>query len=104
MRTMPLSFKPEVFDRIVNGEKIYEHRRVFPDEPIEAYIYISRLVQAIAGIVYLGNKVYIKEWKNKYSFDNDAVKRIDKYLEQHKVVMEIQKFQNTTQILQSYKK
>lgn len=62
MRTMLLSLKPEVFQNVQSGKKIYEHRRVFPDEPIKAYIYISRPIQALAGIMYLGNKVNIEDW------------------------------------------
>lgn len=98
MRTMLLSLKPEVFENVRTGKKIYEHRRVFPNEDVKAYIYISRPVQALAGIMYLGNKVSLCEWREKYSFDADTVKRIDSYMEHHKVAMEIQKFQNTTKI------
>lgn len=98
MRTMLLSLKPEVFQNVKSGTKIYEHRRVFPDEPIKAYIYISRPIQALAGIMYLGNKTNIEDWKEKYKDDADAQKRIDEYLKYFKVVMEIQKFQNTSSI------
>ena len=34
MRTMLLSFKADVYKRVLSGEKIYEHRKVFPNEPI----------------------------------------------------------------------
>lgn len=98
MRTMLLSLKPEVFQNVKSGTKIYEHRRVFPDELIKAYIYISRPIQALAGIMYLGNKTNIEDWKEKYKDDADAQKRIDEYLKHFKVVMEIQKFQNTSSI------
>lgn len=98
MRTLLLSLKPEVFQTVLSGEKIYEHRRVFPDGPVKAYIYISRPVQALAGILYLGNKVNIIYWKEKYKDDMDAQVRIDEYLKHYKVAMEIQKFQNTTSI------
>lgn len=98
MRTMLLSLKPEVFQNVKSGTKIYEHRRVFPDEPIKAYIYISRPIQTLAGIMYLGNKTNIEDWKEKYKDDADAQKRIDEYLKHFKVVMEIQKFQNTSSI------
>lgn len=98
MRTLLLSLKPEVFQTVLSGEKIYEHRRVFPDGPVKAYIYISCPVQALTGILYLGNKVNIIDWKEKYKDDMDTQVRIDKYLKHHKVAMEIQKFQNTTSI------
>lgn len=98
MRTILLSFKPNVFNKICLGEKIYEHRKVFPNEPIEAYIYISKPVQAIKGILYLDNKTELKDWKERYKNDIDAINRINKYLENYEVVMEIQKFQNTSKI------
>ena len=31
MRTMLMSFKPSVYENILNGTKIFEHRRSFPD-------------------------------------------------------------------------
>lgn len=83
---------------MLSREKIYEHRRFFPNEPVTAYIYISRPVQALAGILYLDNKVNIEDWKEKYLYDPATLKRIDKYLKHHIVAMEIKKFQNTTQI------
>ena len=98
VRTLLLSLKPEVFETVLLGEKIYEHRRFFPNEPVTAYICISRPVQALAGILYLYNKVNIEDWKEKYAYAPEAVIRVDKYLAHHKVAMEIRKFQNTTQI------
>lgn len=98
MRTMLLSLKPEVFQNVQSGKKIYEHRRVFPDEPIKAYIYISRPNQALSGIMYLRNKINIEDWKEKYKEDVEAQIRIENYLQHHKVAMEIHKFQNTSSI------
>lgn len=98
MRTLLLSLKPEVFNSVLTGEKIYEHRKVLPEGPIKAYVYVSRPVQAIMGILYLDNKVQIETWKTKYKYDLVAIKRIDKYLEKYKVVMEIRKFENTNSI------
>lgn len=98
MKTILLSLKPGVFQNVRSGKKIYEHRRVFPNEPVKAYIYISRPIQALSGIMYLGNKVYIEEWKEKYKEDADVQIRIEDYLKHHKVAMEIQRFQNTSLI------
>ncbi len=98
MRTMLLSFRADVFQRVLSGEKIYEHRKVFPDEPIEAYLYVSTPVKAIKGIMHLNNKTSLEIWKQQYSYDKDAVKRIDDYLLLHKYAMEISDFQNTTEI------
>lgn len=50
---MLLSFKADVFERVKSGEKIYEHRRVFPDEPVKAYLYVSTPVKSIVGIMRL---------------------------------------------------
>lgn len=91
MKTILLSLKPEVFQNVQSGKKIYEHRRVFPNESVKAYIYISRPIQALAGIMYLGNKVYIEEWKEKYKEDIDVQSGIENYLKHHKVAMEIQR-------------
>ena len=44
MRTMLLSFKADVYKRVITEEKIYEHRKVFPDEPVLAYLYVSDVV------------------------------------------------------------
>ena len=98
MRRMLLSLKPKVFQNVLSGEKIFEHRKVFPDEPVIAYIYVSRPVQALTGVMYLGNKKEIAEWKETYKEDCAALERIDEYLKHYKVVMEIQKFQNTSSI------
>ena len=98
MRTMLLSFKADVYKRVITGEKIYEHRKVFPDEPVLAYLYVSAPVKAIVGMMRLENKTRIERWKIKYSDDLDAVSRIDAYLEHHKYAMEITEFQETNSI------
>ena len=66
MRTMLLSFKADVFERVKSGEKIYEHRRVFPDESVKAYLYISTPVKAIVGIMRLDNRVQIDMTRQRY--------------------------------------
>ena len=98
MRTMLLSFKADVFERVKSGEKIYQHRRVFPDESVKAYLYISTPVKAIVGIMRLDNRVQIESWKKKYSYDEATLSRIDNYLSKHTVAMEITEFQMTNAI------
>lgn len=98
MRTMLLSFKPNVYDRLVSGKKIYEHRRTFPNEPIKAYLYISRPIQAITGILYLDNRIALDSWKEKYSEDIEAVARIEKFMGKNKYAMEIKCFKETNYI------
>lgn len=98
MRTMLLSLRPEVYENVVEGKKIFEHRKTFPDEPIKAYIYISRPIQAIAGVMYLDNKISLDDWKIKYSYDSSAVQRITEYQTRNRFAMQIVKFQDTTKI------
>lgn len=98
MRKMLLSFKPEVYEKIKSGKKIFEHRRNFPDEPIMAYMYVSAPVKAITGIVYLGKRHLLSDWREEFCDDKDAVARIDKYQESYRYAMEIDEFQETTEI------
>lgn len=98
MRTMLLSFKADVYDRVVSGEKIYEHRKVFPNDPIEAYLYVSAPKKVITGIMHLSNKDEIENWKTLYSYDKAALVRIEEYLKHHKYAMQINDFQPTTEI------
>lgn len=98
MRTMLLSFKADVYKRVISGDKIYEHRKVFPNEPIKAYLYVSNPVKAITGVMYLNNRIEIERWKDIYSYDKVAMERIDDYLEHHKYAMQIIKFEETNDI------
>ncbi len=98
MRTMLLSFKADVFQRLISGEKIYEHRKVFPEEPVLAYLYVSDPIKAIKGIMLLSNRTLIEDWKEKYAFDLKAQHRIREYLKSNRYAMEINYFQNTNEI------
>ena len=57
MRTMVMSFKPDVYERIACGQKIFEHRRTFPDETIKVYMYVSKPICAVMGILLLGKLI-----------------------------------------------
>lgn len=98
MRNMLLSLRPDVYEDIRSGRKIYEYRKVFPDELIKAYIYVSRPVQALEGYMILGNKTSLLYWRGKYSYDQEAQERINQYLKRYKYAMEIQEFQATIRI------
>ncbi|MBR6697675.1 MAG: hypothetical protein IKL73_05330 [Lachnospiraceae bacterium] len=98
MRTMLLSLKPDIYNQIATGKKIFEHRKVFPDEPIKAYIYISRPVQAIAGVMILENKTPLEYWKNLFSFDKEAILRITDFMSRNKYAIQIKQFQDTNRI------
>jgi len=88
VRKMLLSFKPEVYEKIKSGKKKFEHRRNFPDEPIKA----------IKGIVYLGKRHLLSDWREEFKNDKAAVVRIEKYQELYRYAMEINEFQETTEI------
>ena len=75
---MLLSFKPEVYEKIKSGKKKFEHRRNFPDEPIMAYMYVSAPIKAIKGIVYLGKRHLLSDWREEFKNDKAAVVRIEK--------------------------
>ena len=89
---MLLSLGEDVYKKVLSGEKIYEHRKVFPDEHIKAYIYVSSPMKSICGIMYLSNKTSLLEWREKFKDDPKCIKRIDEYLPKHKFAMEINKF------------
>lgn len=100
MKKMLLSFRPDVYEKIKSGQKIFEHRRNFPDEPIMAYMYISAPVKAIRGIVYLGKRHCLSDWLEDYKEDSNAITRIKEYMEtyHYRYAMEIDGFQETSQI------
>ena len=97
---MLLSFRPDVYEKIKSGVKIFEHRRNFPDEPIMAYMYVSSPVKAITGVVYLGKRHCLSDWLEYYKEDSIAVTRIKEYMEtyHYRYAMEIDSFQETSQI------
>ena len=98
MRRMLLSFKPEVYEKIKSGKKKFEHRRNFPDEPIMAYMYVSAPIKAIKGIVYLRKRHLLSDWREEFKNDKEAIVRIEKYQELYRYAMEINEFQETTEI------
>lgn len=86
MRTMLLSFKPEWYNRIKEGSKIFEYRRTFPDEEILAYMYVSNPMKMIVGKIHLGRKIDINTWKEEYKEDAQVCERIDDFLTRHTYV------------------
>ena len=98
MRKMILSFKPNVYDKIYKGIKIFEHRRNFPNESIMAYMYVSKQVRAITGIVILNKRHKLIDWENEFNDDKEALKRIYEYEKSYRYAMEISEFQETNRI------
>lgn len=95
MKTMLLSFKPEWFEKIKNGSKIYEYRRSFANEEVMAYMYVSTPMKMIVGKIHLGKRIDINTWKDKYQDNPEIVDRIDDFLTRHQYAMPIISFQMT---------
>ena len=98
MKTMLLSFKPEWFEKIKNGSKIYEYRRSFADEEVMAYMYVSAPMKMIVGKIHLGKRININNWKDEYKDNINVVGRIDDFLTRHQYAMPIISFQMTEAI------
>lgn len=99
MRTMLLSLKPEIFDLIRNGKKIFEYRHQFYAESINAYLYISKPVQKIVGYIEFGKRINLQDWKESYKDNIKVSNRIDDYISRnYRYVMPINKFKMTTEI------
>lgn len=99
MRTMLLSLKPEIFELIRNGQKIFEYRHQFYTEAINAYLYISKPVQKIVGYIEFGKRNNLQDWKEKYKDNIEVSNRIDDYISRnYKYAMPINKFKMTTEI------
>lgn len=63
-----------------------------------AYMYVSAPVKAITGIVYLGKRHLLSDWKEELKENKDAIAHIEKYQKSCQYTMEIDEFQETTAI------
>lgn len=88
-----MSFWPSVYNRIITKQKVYEFRRRFPRDCQKVYMYISKPVKAICGIVELENMMSLEMLKSKYENNLDVIKKLDDYYEQYRFVMEIKSIQ-----------
>ena len=98
MRKILLSFSYEWYSYLKSGEKIYEHRKRFCKEPVEAYLYIGIPIRQIVAKVDLGSPVLIENWLTKYKTDSSALERIRDCLTRNRVAMPIYSFQEITPI------
>ena len=99
MRTMLLSLKPEIFELIRNGKKIFEYRHQFYTEPVGAYLYISKPIQKIVGYIEFDKRIDLKDWKEQYKNNVAVSKRINDYISRnYNYAMPINKFKMTTEI------
>jgi hypothetical protein len=76
-----MSFWPQVYSRILNGEKLLEYRRVFPKNCKYSFMYISSPVKAICGIIYFNDVLYLDDLIGK--FDEQTDTRICDYLDKY---------------------
>lgn len=88
-----MSFWPSVYKSIASQKKMIDYRRVFPKNCKFAYMYVSKPVKAICGIVYFGKKYKLSDWKDEYHEEQKTISRIEKYLEKYRYGMEIVGFQ-----------
>ena len=99
MHTMLLSLKPEIFDLIRNGKKIFEYRHQFYDGPINAYLYISKPIQKIVWYIEFNKRINLQDWKEKYKNNVEVSSRIEDYISRnYRYAMPINKFKMTTEI------
>lgn len=88
-----MSFWPSIYDKIQNQIKLIEYRRTFPNDCKYAYMYITKPVKAIGGIVYFGKKHNLYDWKKQYSNNTIISDRINSYIQSYRYGMEIIGFQ-----------
>ena len=98
MKTMLLSFKPEWYEKIKSGSKIFEYRRSFANEEVFAYMYVSTPMKMIVGTIHLGKRIDINGWKEEYRDNSEVIERIDNFLTRHQYAMPIISFQMTQEI------
>lgn len=74
-----MSFWPSIFQKIKCQEKLIEYRRRFPSNCTVAYMYISKPIKAICGIIYFGNIHSISDWKEEYKDNIEVANRIEDF-------------------------
>lgn len=95
MRTMLLSFNPYWYEKIKSGEKVFEYRTNFPDDIVKAYMYVSSPYKKSIGIIYLGRRIALTDWKEKYQNDIEVSARIERYMERRNYAMPILSYHHT---------
>ena len=88
-----MSFWPNIYDKISKQIKLIEYRRNFPETCDSAYMYISKPVKAICGIIYFGKRHCIHDWETKYLHNPYITERIKSYKAKYRYGIEISAFQ-----------
>lgn len=73
-----MSFWPDVYNRILKSEKLFEYRRIFPKNCTHAFMYVSSPVKAICGIIYFEDVYKLSDLID--SCDEVISDRINRYL------------------------
>ena len=95
MRVFLMSFNPVWAEKIRSGEKIYEYRQRFCDDDARVYMYITKPVMKVCGIIDLKRRIALAEWEKKYSYDDAIVQRIRKYRVKNNYAMPIKSYYET---------
>lgn len=98
MRTVLMSFWPSIYNRILISDKIFEYRYRYCKEPTKVYMYVSKPIKQILGIVELGIPIDINQWKTEFSHLSNINTRIEQYLEKYTYAMPILSFQKTNSV------
>lgn len=93
LRTIILSFSYKWYEPLIDGRKIYEHRKRFCNEPVRAYIYLGVPYRQLVAIAELGKKENIAEWTKRYFYDKQAIARINECMTRNSVAMPIHTIQ-----------
>lgn len=55
--TILLCIQPPYYQRIEDGIKHYEYRRIFKKHPVDAFIYVTKPVSAVQGFIRFGDPI-----------------------------------------------
>ena len=98
MKEILLSMKPEWFNMVILGKKLYEYRKRFPNEEIRAYIYVSSPVKSIEAIFDLGKKIDLKELLLDSNISTDMMDGIKHYLKNNNYAVPIKRVYRTNRV------
>lgn len=92
MRRILLSFSPNYYEVLRNGNKVFEYRKRFCNEEVLAYIYLGKPIQKIVGIALLGKRINLSDWYDMYTDENTRL-RIKDYMTRNRYAMPIKSYQ-----------
>jgi len=93
MRIVLMSFWPSIYDKIFAGEKIIEYRYRYCGEATFVYMYVSKPIKEIIGVLELAEKIDLNDWRSEYENNINVVARVDEYLKKYRYAMPVRSFQ-----------